>query len=281
MLTKNPLFPGSNELDLLFRIHSIIGTPTKELVERLRGDRGVPSEFTFKEIIGTGFESLLPNVSNECLDLLGLMLTYDPVERITAKAVLKHPYVLLEDGITNSMVRMSLKKSSSVLNSALVSKLRLEDRNSHAASNIPVPVRFKNDQHSWTCNRSIVESNLIKRKSIIPAVTAKALVLAASDKSPLITKSSALQRKSRFEPRKIKAPKPIFIDTKSVRPNNADSAILGKPKELPTLGNPPFQQSEVRDDNQVILKVKGKPAIFLTGRRAKNTGPRNQPIKYF
>lgn len=35
---------------------------------------------------------MLQHASKECVDLIKLMLIYDPEERITAKHALKHPY---------------------------------------------------------------------------------------------------------------------------------------------------------------------------------------------
>jgi renal tumor antigen len=35
ILTKNPLFPGSNQLDQMYRIHTILGTPPTKLLLRL------------------------------------------------------------------------------------------------------------------------------------------------------------------------------------------------------------------------------------------------------
>jgi serine/threonine protein kinase len=37
IITKAPLFPGSNELDQLHRIHSIMGTPSQALLKKMLG----------------------------------------------------------------------------------------------------------------------------------------------------------------------------------------------------------------------------------------------------
>jgi len=35
MLTKNPIFPGSNEIDQLHRIHLVIGSPSKLTLQKI------------------------------------------------------------------------------------------------------------------------------------------------------------------------------------------------------------------------------------------------------
>jgi renal tumor antigen len=37
ILTKNPLFPGSNELDQIHRIHAILGAPAPALLKKMIG----------------------------------------------------------------------------------------------------------------------------------------------------------------------------------------------------------------------------------------------------
>jgi serine/threonine protein kinase len=92
IITKAPLFPGSNELDQLHRIHGIMGTPSPKLLKKMLGSKGLTSEYNFTPKEGTGLKALLPNVSSECLDLLQSLLIYDPDFRITARDALKHAF---------------------------------------------------------------------------------------------------------------------------------------------------------------------------------------------
>ena len=41
---------------------------------------------------GSGIDKLLPHASKECLDIIKLLLTYDPEKRITASHALKHEF---------------------------------------------------------------------------------------------------------------------------------------------------------------------------------------------
>ena len=48
--------------------------------------------FDFPPKKGTGIEKLLPHASQQCIELIYKMCTYDPDERITAKQALRHSY---------------------------------------------------------------------------------------------------------------------------------------------------------------------------------------------
>lgn len=82
--TLYPLFPGTNELDQVHRIHSIIGTPHPKVLDRFRRHAS-HMEINFPPKAGTGLESLLANQSKDFVDLVKQMLIYDPDERITAR----------------------------------------------------------------------------------------------------------------------------------------------------------------------------------------------------
>jgi serine/threonine protein kinase len=92
IITKSPLFPGSNELDQLHRIHGVMGTPSPKLLKKMLGSKGITPEYNFTPKEGTGLRILLPNMTAECLDLLCSLLVYDPDFRITARDALKHTF---------------------------------------------------------------------------------------------------------------------------------------------------------------------------------------------
>ncbi|ORZ36964.1 kinase-like domain-containing protein [Catenaria anguillulae PL171] len=87
-----PLFPGSSEIDQLFRIAGVLGSPTPSnwpqgakllaaLNVRLPAINPVP------------LASLVPSrASNEAISLLSAMLQYDPMKRPTAAQALSHPF---------------------------------------------------------------------------------------------------------------------------------------------------------------------------------------------
>eukprot|EP00826_Nyctotherus_ovalis_P008162 TRINITY_DN12103_c0_g2_i22.p1 TRINITY_DN12103_c0_g2~~TRINITY_DN12103_c0_g2_i22.p1 ORF type:complete len:560 (-),score=130.82 TRINITY_DN12103_c0_g2_i22:452-2131(-) len=86
-----PLFPGSSESDQLFKICSVLGTPTAATwPDGLR--LGVKVGYQFPNFAATPLSSLITNASKEAIDLMAAMLQFDPQKRITAAKALAHPY---------------------------------------------------------------------------------------------------------------------------------------------------------------------------------------------
>ncbi|KFP05637.1 MAPK/MAK/MRK overlapping kinase, partial [Calypte anna] len=85
-----PLFPGSNELDQISKIHEVLGTPANKTLSKFKQSRMAGFDFPFKK--GTGIPPLVHNLSPKGLSLLYAMITYDPDERIAAHQALQHPY---------------------------------------------------------------------------------------------------------------------------------------------------------------------------------------------
>lgn len=91
ILSLFPLFPGTNELDQIQRIHNVLGTPPREVLAKMRRHSS-HMNFQFPERVGTGLDRLLPNANPEAMELISRMLAYNPDDRITARAALLHPY---------------------------------------------------------------------------------------------------------------------------------------------------------------------------------------------
>ncbi len=86
-----PLFPGSSESDQLFKICSVLGTPTQATwPEGLR--LGSKIGYQFPNFVATPLSALIPQASKEALDLLTSLLRFDPQKRVTAAHALAHPY---------------------------------------------------------------------------------------------------------------------------------------------------------------------------------------------
>jgi len=90
ILSLHPLFPGSNEVDQIAKIHDIMGTPDPSVLNKLKRSRGM--NFNFPPKKGSGIDRLLTHVSAEAIELIYQMCTYDPDDRITARQALKHHY---------------------------------------------------------------------------------------------------------------------------------------------------------------------------------------------
>ncbi|XP_069772513.1 MAPK/MAK/MRK overlapping kinase-like isoform X3 [Narcine bancroftii] len=121
-----PLFPGSNEVDQITKIHEVIGTPNTETLRKFKQTRAMSFDFPKKK--GTGISRLIPQSPSETILLMHAMMEYDPEERITAKHALQHPYFhelrLAEKQTTNvhSTVKC-LERNENNLNPGVVHNL--------------------------------------------------------------------------------------------------------------------------------------------------------------
>ncbi|KAE8210934.1 hypothetical protein CF319_g7004 [Tilletia indica] len=90
MAARSPLFPGDSEIDEIFRIFRILGTPTNEIWP---GVQNLPDyKTTFPRWTGVPLRRVVPQLDDDGHDMLKDMLVYDPAGRISAKRCLTHPY---------------------------------------------------------------------------------------------------------------------------------------------------------------------------------------------
>ncbi|GCB74942.1 hypothetical protein scyTo_0020850, partial [Scyliorhinus torazame] len=93
MLGRRQIFPGKNYLHQLQLILTVLGTPPERLVgsigaERVRAYlRGLPRRQPVP------LASLYPGTDPQALELLGLLLRFDPQERPSAPQALRHPFL--------------------------------------------------------------------------------------------------------------------------------------------------------------------------------------------
>lgn len=90
MIMLYPLFPGSDEVDQIHRIHSVIGTPTPQILSKFK--KSAHMDFNFPQTKGCGLQRLMADASPELLDILMKMLSYDPDDRFSARQCLRHVY---------------------------------------------------------------------------------------------------------------------------------------------------------------------------------------------
>ncbi|KAJ1864840.1 Cyclin-dependent kinase catalytic subunit [Coemansia sp. RSA 989] len=90
MVLRKPLFPGDSEIDEIFKIFRILGTPTEEIWPDFTH---LPDyKKSFPKWQAKDLSKLIPKLDADGIDLLKRMLTYDPAHRISAKQALAHPY---------------------------------------------------------------------------------------------------------------------------------------------------------------------------------------------
>ncbi|KAJ7641283.1 kinase-like domain-containing protein [Roridomyces roridus] len=85
-----PLFPGDSEIDQIFKIFRILGTPNEECWP---GIEGLPDyKSTFPQWSAQPLTSIVPTLDKDGIDFLQSTLMYDASKRISAKRALDHDY---------------------------------------------------------------------------------------------------------------------------------------------------------------------------------------------
>jgi len=91
MARKKPIFQGDSEIDQLFRIFRVLSTPTEDIWP---GVTSLPDyKPTFPKWTGNLLDQkMAPFLDGDGVELLSKMFVYNPTDRISAKAMLRHPY---------------------------------------------------------------------------------------------------------------------------------------------------------------------------------------------
>ncbi|KAL0209076.1 hypothetical protein P9112_011663 [Eukaryota sp. TZLM1-RC] len=97
-----PLFPGTSEVDQIYKICSVLGVPTASTwPEGLRLASAM--NFKFPSIKATPLSSIISNASPEALQLMNDLMHYDPQKRPTAAQALQYPYFQGEVSISRPL----------------------------------------------------------------------------------------------------------------------------------------------------------------------------------
>lgn len=90
MVNQRPLFPGDSEIDELFRIFRVLGTPTEATWP---GVTMLPDyKPSFPQWQRQEWSQVAPTLDAAGMELLSQMLVYEPSRRISARAALTHPF---------------------------------------------------------------------------------------------------------------------------------------------------------------------------------------------
>jgi len=104
LLCRKSIFPGKNHVDQLNLITSIVGTPTAEELSIVTNEQAVKfmKSMPFKPRVNLA--SRFPNCSQTGIQLLEMMLQFDPRKRIGVVDCLQHPYLATYHDPTNEPV---------------------------------------------------------------------------------------------------------------------------------------------------------------------------------
>ncbi|CAH2328249.1 MAPK MAK MRK overlapping kinase isoform X1 [Pelobates cultripes] len=137
----HPLFPGSNELDQISKIHDVLGAPDSAVLRKFKQSRAMNFDFPPKK--GIGLTKLLPNiVSFECLSLLNAMVEYDPEQRISATEALQHPYFAESRALEKQTLHhklMQTEKANTTSSMNYLLRIAGQDRRQHVLKSLPEP----------------------------------------------------------------------------------------------------------------------------------------------
>ncbi|KAG4938917.1 hypothetical protein AAZX31_16G095300 [Glycine max] len=91
LFTLRPLFPGSSEADEIYKICSVIGSPTTESwADGLKLARDI--NYQFPQLASVHLSTLIPSRSDDAISLVTSLCSWDPCKRPTAAEALQHPF---------------------------------------------------------------------------------------------------------------------------------------------------------------------------------------------
>ncbi|KAK1171631.1 serine/threonine-protein kinase ICK-like [Acipenser oxyrinchus oxyrinchus] len=100
LYTLRPLFPGSSEVDTIFKICQVLGTPNKN--DWSEGYQlAAAMHFRWPQCVPSNLKTLVPNASSEAIHLMRDMLQWDPKKRPTASQALRYSYFYVSQALGN------------------------------------------------------------------------------------------------------------------------------------------------------------------------------------
>lgn len=90
MVTKHALFPGNSEIDEIFKIFKILGTPTEETWPGVTALQDWNDDFPRWPHLNLG--RFVNRLCPQGIDLLENLLVLNPRGRFTAREAMAHPY---------------------------------------------------------------------------------------------------------------------------------------------------------------------------------------------
>ncbi|GIL50354.1 hypothetical protein Vafri_6580 [Volvox africanus] len=150
-----PLFPGTSEADEIYKICSIMGTPTQQTwPEGLK--LAAAMNFRFPQFAPTPLSKIITNACPEAIDLMTQLCQWDPNKRPTAVQALQHPYFAVGVRpalpVSNSPMSMEQRPNSHGVTNPQKDLAVIEDRNGMRgpktwAETAP-PLRQQDNQYS-------------------------------------------------------------------------------------------------------------------------------------
>ena len=91
LFTLRPLFPGSSEADMIYKICSVLGSPS--VADWPEGQKlASQMNFRFPQFVPTHLSIIIPNASPEAVSLMEDLMRFDPQKRPGASQTLQYPF---------------------------------------------------------------------------------------------------------------------------------------------------------------------------------------------
>lgn len=90
MVTKRPMFPGDSEIDELFKIFRVLGTPNEDIWPGVTALQDWNESFPIWPALHVS--KFVPTLEEAGIDLIEALLHLDPKKRLSAGEALKHEY---------------------------------------------------------------------------------------------------------------------------------------------------------------------------------------------
>ncbi|KAL9436873.1 hypothetical protein AB3S75_022841 [Citrus x aurantiifolia] len=91
LLLFRPLFQGTDEADQMYKICSVLGSPTMDSwADGLR--QAMSINYQFPQLSGVNLSALMPSASEDAINLIESLCSWDPCKRPTAAEALQHPF---------------------------------------------------------------------------------------------------------------------------------------------------------------------------------------------
>ncbi|CAF1045439.1 unnamed protein product [Adineta ricciae] len=175
--TLRPLFPGTNELDQISKIHDVLGTPSASTLEKFQ-HRNTAVDFNFPPRRGTGIARRLTHCSSDAIDLINQLCVYDPDYRFTAAQALQHPYFDTAKHEENPPIHVvnetSWETNTQVSRPSQDQYTRPDSNSSKSTADEPVTSTRSNIYNPTTIHQQILEPNF--HRLLQPPAKAQSLV---------------------------------------------------------------------------------------------------------
>ncbi|CAF0807444.1 unnamed protein product [Rotaria sp. Silwood1] len=118
LYTLRPLFPGSSEIDQMFKVCAVMGTPTRD--EWPEGYMlAAKLSFRWPQCARTDLKKIIHSANNDGIDMIKGTLEWDSKRRPNAAQCLKHPYFKVSQDVpTITNLHTSTGNDSSSISSA-------------------------------------------------------------------------------------------------------------------------------------------------------------------